>query len=247
MAAIAAVVLITAQPAPPTGQIAAAASPASPAAATSPLNRLISIARSRIGAPYVWGATGSRVFDCIGLVTWSFRSAGLVARIGNGRYQSGYTLYSYYRRRGQASRTGGQPGDIVVWGGGSHVGIYLGHGLAISALVTGVRIAGVHALTTPFTAFLHTGLSGGTTAVAAKVVTKAAKTTPARILSWRLTTSSLRLRGGPSTTAGVLAVLGARTRVAVIASRRDVHGRPWLKVRVGLRTGWVAAWYTRAA
>ena len=51
-----------------------------------------------------------------------------------------------------------KPGDLVIWGGGSHVGIYIGHGKAISTLTSGVRVHGVHAVTARFTAYLHTGM-----------------------------------------------------------------------------------------
>jgi uncharacterized protein YycO len=46
-----------------------------------------------------------------------------------------------------------------VWGGGTHIGIYIGHGKAISTLTSGVRVHGVHAVTARFTAYLHTGMS----------------------------------------------------------------------------------------
>jgi cell wall-associated NlpC family hydrolase len=55
-------------------------------------------------------------------------------------------------------RTTSKPGDLVVWGGGSHIGIYIGHGKAISTLTRGVRVHGVHAVTARFTAYLHTGM-----------------------------------------------------------------------------------------
>ena len=68
-------------------------------------------------------------------------------------------LYRYFKARGLASRTNPKPGDLVIWGYGSHVGIYIGHGKAISTLMNGVRIHGVHAVTARFTAYLHTGMS----------------------------------------------------------------------------------------
>ena len=46
----------------------------------------------------------------------------------------------------------------MVWGGGSHIGIYLGGGMAISTLTSGVRIHAVNAVTAPFTAYLRTGI-----------------------------------------------------------------------------------------
>ena len=46
-----------------------------------------------------------------------------------------------------------------MWGGGSHIGIYIGNGKAISTLRSGVRVHGVFAVTARFTAYLHTGMS----------------------------------------------------------------------------------------
>ena len=46
-----------------------------------------------------------------------------------------------------------------IWGYGSHIGIYIGNGKAISTLRSGVRIHGVFAVTARFTAYLHTGMS----------------------------------------------------------------------------------------
>jgi cell wall-associated NlpC family hydrolase len=39
--------------------------------------RAVELARSRIGAPYVWGAEGPDAFDCSGLVLWVYEGLGL--------------------------------------------------------------------------------------------------------------------------------------------------------------------------
>ena len=52
-----------------------------------------------------------------------------------------------------------QIGDLVVWGHGSHIGIYIGDGKAISTLRNGVRVHGVFAVTARFTTYIHTGMS----------------------------------------------------------------------------------------
>lgn len=122
--------------------------------------RVIAIARAQLGDPWRYGATGPNAFDCSGLVTYAFRQAGQSARIGGGSYRSASSLYASFSRRGLASRGGGRVGDLVIYGGGSHVGIYLGGGRVISTLTSGVRIHGAYALYQRFTAFLHTGLSG---------------------------------------------------------------------------------------
>ena len=38
---------------------------------------MLSAAMSRKGLPYVWGGNGPKVFDCSGLVEWSFARAGV--------------------------------------------------------------------------------------------------------------------------------------------------------------------------
>lgn len=128
--------------------------------AASAASHVIAVARAQLGDPWRYGATGPDAFDCSGLVTYAFRQAGQLARIGGGDYRSASSLYAYFSRRGLASRRGGRVGDLVIYGGGSHVGIYIGDGRVISTLTSGVRIHGTYALYQGFTAFLHTGLSG---------------------------------------------------------------------------------------
>jgi peptidoglycan DL-endopeptidase CwlO len=138
--------------------------PATPVAAAglvrgSEAAQIIRIAKAQLGDRYRYGAMGPSAFDCSGLVLYSYRAAGDYRAVGYGRYRSARSLYYHFKALGRASRTGGQPGDIVVWGRGTHVGIYLGNGYAISALTRGVRIHRINALTAPFTAFLHTGMN----------------------------------------------------------------------------------------
>jgi cell wall-associated NlpC family hydrolase len=146
-AALAAAVLISS--APPT-----------PAAATysSEASQVIRIARAQLGDRWRYGATGPSAFDCSGLVMYAYRMAGDLRMIGSGRYRSAGALYRYFLMRGKTSRTRATPGDLVVWGNGSHIGIYLGNGMAVSTLTSGVRVHGVHAVTARFTAFLRTGI-----------------------------------------------------------------------------------------
>lgn len=40
--------------------------------ASSDTGRVLAAAESKIGAPYVWGATGPDSFDCSGLVQWAY-------------------------------------------------------------------------------------------------------------------------------------------------------------------------------
>jgi hypothetical protein len=133
---------------------------ATPAAATTPTeaSQVIQIAKAQIGDPWRAAAVGPTSFDCSGLVIYAYRTAGDLALIGNGNYRSAAALYKYFRDRGKTSRTTATPGDLVVWGGGSHIGIYLGGGKAISTLSSGVQVHSVTGLTVPFTAYLRTGI-----------------------------------------------------------------------------------------
>ena len=134
--------------------------PAAPAAAADPseASQVISIAKAQVGDPWRYGATGPSAFDCSGLVIYAYKMAGDLALIGNGNLRSASALYKYFRDRGKTSRTVATPGDLVIWGSGSHVGIYLGGGMAISTLTSGVRVHGVNAVTASFTAYLRTGI-----------------------------------------------------------------------------------------
>jgi cell wall-associated NlpC family hydrolase len=135
--------------------------PSTPAAAADPTeaSQVIAFAKAQLGDPWRYGAAGPSAFDCSGLVIYSYRMAGDLSLIGNGNYRSASALYKYFRDRGRTSRTSATPGDLVVWGNGSHIGIYIGGGKAISTLNSGVRIHAVNAVTAPFTAYLRTGIS----------------------------------------------------------------------------------------
>lgn len=121
--------------------------------------QIIRIAKLQLGDRYRWGTAGPRTFDCSGLVLYAYRAAGDAKAVGSGRYRSARAMYYHFKRLGKVSRTGGQPGDVVVWGRGTHVGIYLGNGYAISALTRGVRVHRIHALTASFTGFIHTKMN----------------------------------------------------------------------------------------
>lgn len=138
-------------------QAAPPAAAAEPGPTMSAAAAIVRAAESHIGARYQKGAAGPTRFDCSGLVYRVFTDLGLGSRIGYLRTAAG--LYRYFARRGLASRTNPQLGDLVIWGGGVHVGIYVGHGRAISALDDGVRVAPVSAVLSGFTAYLHTRLA----------------------------------------------------------------------------------------
>ncbi|MER7948265.1 NlpC/P60 family protein [Streptomyces sp. NPDC096079] len=89
-------------------------------------------ARSAIGKPYVWGATGPSAFDCSGLMVWSYRQAGIsLPRTSSAQRHAGR----------QVPLSQAQPGDLVTYrGDASHVAIYAGNGQVIHAPYPGARV-----------------------------------------------------------------------------------------------------------
>ncbi len=93
---------------------------------------LISIASSKIGSPYVWGAKGPNSFDCSGVVYWCLNQAGV---------GTSYMTSSGWRNPGRFKKVSMgelQAGDIVVVRG--HVGIYAGGGSVIDASSSNGRV-----------------------------------------------------------------------------------------------------------
>jgi cell wall-associated NlpC family hydrolase len=143
------------------GAVLFSLAPSTPATATTATEaqQIVRIARAQIGDHWRYGAAGPRAFDCSGLVLYAFRHAGDARAIHTGYLRSARAIYRWFKAHGRASRINPRIGDLVVWGGGTHIGIYIGRGKAISTLRNGVHIHGVHAVTARFTAYLHTGMS----------------------------------------------------------------------------------------
>jgi hypothetical protein len=224
------------------------ATPVSAAEPTTEAQQIIAIARKQIGDPWRYGAKGPRAFDCSGLVIYSYKKAGDLKVIGNGKIRSARALYRYFKARGLASRSNPKPGDLVIWGRGTHVGIYIGNGKAISTLTSGVRIHKVHAVRAKFTAYLHTGMwkrstDGGSIAPAS--VTTALQSVIG-VGDARHTTGSVNLRTAAGVDHARITVLRDGARLVVLGKGQDAGGRWWLNVQAGTRVGWVARWLTAA-
>ncbi|MFS0562933.1 LysM peptidoglycan-binding domain-containing protein [Terribacillus sp. 179-K 1B1 HS] len=99
------------------------------------VDKLISVAKSRLGDPYVWAGSTPGGFDCSGFIYYAFKNAGYdISRTS----AEGYFNRSYYV-------SSPQPGDLIFFKGTykagiSHMGIYLGGGQFIHADNDGVRI-----------------------------------------------------------------------------------------------------------
>ena len=137
--------------------------PAAQAAEGSQADKIVRLAKDKLGSRFRMGATGPRVFDCSGLVFRTYQQAGLLSKIGGGRKRA-VTYYHWFRARGLTSRGNPQPGDLVWWrtrdGRIGHMGLWIGDGKALSALINpyGVRIHGLTGVGARFIAFGHVRL-----------------------------------------------------------------------------------------
>ncbi|MFB7379636.1 NlpC/P60 family protein [Kitasatospora purpeofusca] len=116
---------------------AAAAKPAAPAAPAANGSRAaaaIAAAESKLGAPYVYGATGPNSFDCSGLTGWAYAQAGVsLPRTSQEQANAGTRIGSDISQA--------QPGDLVIfYGDRHHVGIYVGGGQVIHAPKPGASV-----------------------------------------------------------------------------------------------------------
>ncbi|WP_128376103.1 C40 family peptidase [Streptomyces cavernae] len=102
-------------------------------------------AQSRLGSPYVYGASGPSSFDCSGLTSWAYAQAGVgISRTSQAQANDGTRIYS-------ASDL--QIGDLVFFFNDlHHVGLYAGNGQIIHAPRTGtvVRYESMNTIGGPF-------------------------------------------------------------------------------------------------
>ncbi len=92
----------------------------------------VQAALSRVGDPYVWGATGPDQFDCSGLMVWAYRQAGKsLPRSSQSQLSAGVPV----------SRDQLRPGDLIIYySDAHHVGMYVGDGYVIHASTFGVPV-----------------------------------------------------------------------------------------------------------
>jgi len=111
---------------------AAAVAP-TPASASGPTGAdLVAEARKYVGVPYVWGGATPQGLDCSGLVKLSLSALGVdMPRVAREQMTQGTPV---------ASLDQAEPGDLLVFDGGSHIGIYLGEGRMIDAPKPGDRV-----------------------------------------------------------------------------------------------------------
>ena len=118
----------------PAGARPAAARPA--AALAAPVSNgaaIVNAARTRIGSPYVYGATGPNAFDCSGLTSWAYKQVNKsIPRTSQQQAAAGTRVSSPAL------------GDIVVfYPGATHVGIFSGNGNVVHAPQSGQNVSEV--------------------------------------------------------------------------------------------------------
>jgi cell wall-associated NlpC family hydrolase len=87
-------------------------------------------ALSRLGRPYVWGATGPDQFDCSGLVQWAYAQAGI---------HLDRTTYQQINDGIPVPRSQVRPGDLVFPHAG-HVQMAIGNNLVVEAPYSGASV-----------------------------------------------------------------------------------------------------------
>ncbi|MFE5738090.1 C40 family peptidase [Streptomyces celluloflavus] len=93
----------------------------------------LAAAKSKIGMPYVWGATGPSSFDCSGLTSWAYKQAGqTIPRLSQDQANAGTRI---------SSQSALKPGDLVLFYGDlHHVGLYAGNGKVLHAPKPGASV-----------------------------------------------------------------------------------------------------------
>lgn len=123
--------------------------------------RVVRIALAQRGDQYRAGYQGPSYFDCSGLVRYSYRKAGVSAKLGGGSSARGMLYWG--RLHGLTSPRNPRVGDVAIYGNGSHAAIWIGSGRVVHALNPrlDIRVTTLRATTTPFTTFIHTRIPRG--------------------------------------------------------------------------------------
>lgn len=94
----------------------------------------LQIAASKLGSPYVYGASGPGSFDCSGLMVWSFNQVGVsLPRTSQEQANAGTRIGTDLSQA--------QPGDLLIFfNDAHHVGIYAGNGQVLHAPKPGASV-----------------------------------------------------------------------------------------------------------
>jgi len=95
--------------------------------------KAVAFAYAQLGCPYVYGGTGPchMGFDCSGLAQAAWAAAGVAIPRDS---------YEQWAGLPHVSTSSLEPGDLLLFNGEGHVGIYVGHGYLIDAPVPGAYV-----------------------------------------------------------------------------------------------------------
>jgi cell wall-associated NlpC family hydrolase len=97
----------------------------------SQAEKVVAFVYAQIGKPYVFGASGPDSYDCSGLTSAAWASVGISIPRTSEEQWAGLP---------HVPTSDMQPGDILVFNGAGHVGIYVGGGMMIDAPHTGLDV-----------------------------------------------------------------------------------------------------------
>lgn len=122
-----------------TSSEAGSSSAPSVAASSAAAQAAVDFALAQLGKPYRYGATGPDGYDCSGLMMAAYAAAGVSIPRTSQAQMAGLT---------SVSLSSLQPGDLVFFYGGSHVGMYIGNGQVVHAPTEGdvVKIADMNSM-----------------------------------------------------------------------------------------------------
>ena len=97
---------------------------------STPAEKAVAFAYSKLGTWYLWGGTGPQ-YDCSGLTQAAWAAGGVsIPRV----------TYDQWSALPHVAKSALQPGDLVFFDGEGHVSIYVGNGLMIDAPRTGEQV-----------------------------------------------------------------------------------------------------------
>src|SRR5262245_48578187 len=101
---------------------------AGPAPISSRRDEVVRVARTYLGAPYVWGGTSPAGFDCSGFVKYVYGRIGIPLPHG---------AVAQFKHGNSVPRAELKPGDVVFFDRLRHNGIYVGDGRFVHATQSG--------------------------------------------------------------------------------------------------------------